>query len=494
MRRIFVLMALVAMMAGVVAPSATHAQTSTPGSGEAAGSFGIPLGSTVTLIGADGVPAGTMSITAITDPFQGYDASSAPMRGYHYALVEVTVTNTGSGPMVVDPNSIEALDSDGFIAEQPYVNFADSTVTPLEYTDALAPGESVSGAVVYELFGDMAIQQMVYVPQYGRLISVLDLRTAPVALGTPVSIIGSDGSEVAQVTVDGVTAPFTGFDPSSAPPRGTGYVALEVTVTNTSAGVLSVSPADFWLIDRDGFALSSTYVSRTDTTVPDYDFIDLNPGESQHGMIFYSVFEGVPAAQVVYGDGYTTLTVVADLAAGGSQAESGSAGQPGVEVTPTVAAPPTAEAIATTAASSADCAGLIEWANDLADRVGSAAALVVPFQTADVSTLDAATVRDVGAQMRAMGDEQAASNPPAAAEELNTLMTEQFYYALADAIDQIANGIEQQNAASALAGQMAAQKVVGLFADGGPYDVALDALELACPVEMEQLNNMDAGN
>ena len=87
-----------------------------------------------------------------------------------------------------------------------------------------------------------------------------------------------------------------------------------------------------------------------------------------------------------------------------------------------------------------------------------------------------------------MGDEQAASNPPAAAAELNTLMTEQFYYALADAVDQIATALEQNNAAAAMAGQMAAQDVTKLFDDGGAYDLATQALTTACPNEVNQLD------
>jgi hypothetical protein len=233
--------------------------------------------------------------------------------------------------------------------------------------------------------------------------------------------------------------------------------------------------------------LSSTYVTRTDTTVPDYDYIDLNPGDSQHGMLIYQIYEGVPIDKIAYGDGYTAIQVVADVDASATTASTPSTGAEPV-ATATIAMAEATVASGTTTASSADCEGLVDWGLDLVDRIGRAAELTAPFQTADASTLDPATVRDVATQLRAMGDEQAASNPPAAATELNTIMTEQFYYALADAVDQIAGALEQNNAAAALAGQMAAQEVTKVFDEGGAYDLATQALSTACPKEVGQLD------
>ncbi len=185
----------------------------------------------------------------------------------------------------------------------------------------LRAGSSMTGVIPYQLFGDTTLERIVYSPNYDRQITVLDLRTAPVPIGTPVSIMDTTGAEAAQVTVNGVTDPFTGYDSFSAPSRGSRYIMLDVSVTNTGAGVLSVSPSDFWVVDSDGFVLSSTYTSRTDQTLPDFDYLDLNPGESQQGAIVYEVFEGVPPAQVNWGDGYTSLNVVADLSAGTGAAQ-----------------------------------------------------------------------------------------------------------------------------------------------------------------------------
>lgn len=476
MRRLIAFAMLIALAMGLVAPAVTGAQFASPTPSAATSAFGIPLGAAAPWIGPDGTPAGTITVTNITDPFQGYDASSAPQRGYHYALAEVTVTNTSTAPLQFEPSYVSAIDNEGFVASQPYISYSDPAIVALETQDALAPGASATGVIPYSLFGNATIQRMAYAPSYDRFIGVLDLRTAPVAIGTPVSVLGADGNPVAQVTVNSVADPFTGYDSSSAPLRGSSYAALDVTVTNTSSAVLSVSPSDFWLIDRDGFVISSTYVSRTDTTVPDYTYVDLNPGESQHGILVYPVFAGVPVAQVNYGDGYTTLTVVADVSAG-----SPTTGAPATNAA--TAPAPTAAATTAAVTSSPDCAGLVEWGNDLVARISRASEVAAPLQAMDPATVDPATVTSIASQLRTMGDEQAASNPPPAAAALNTLMTEQFYYALADAVDAIATGLQQQNATAAMVGQKAAQDVLKIFESGGAFDQATQAIATACPNE-----------
>lgn len=483
MRRLALLAVLVALTLGVLAPSVAQAQTGTPASGGSTGSFGIPLGTAVPWVGPDGAQLATISVTNITDPFQGYDPSYAPNRGYHYALADVTVTNTSSGPIDFDPTYLVAIDNDGFVSSQAYVTFSDPAVTQMSYATGIAPGASVSGVIPYPLFGDATVQRMAYNPSYDRFVEVLDLRTAPVAAGTPVSIMGTDGSQVAQVTVIGVTAPFTGYDSASAPPRGSSYVALEVEVTNTGAGVLSVSPSDFWAIDRDGFVLTSAYVTRTDTTIPDYTYIDLNPGESQRGILIYPIFADVPLAQVNYGDGYTSINVVADLSAGtGAQTTTAAptASAPGLATTvPTVAAVP----------SNPDCEGLVEWGLDLSNRISAAGELTAPLQAFDVATGDPATLTGIAAQLRTYGDEQAAVNIPPAAAEVNSLIVEQFYYKLATALETTADALVRKDQTAAMVGLKAAQDVQTIFSDGGSATVALEALTQACPNEIEQLNN-----
>ena len=489
MRRVLTLAILVALTLGILIPGIAQAQSGTPTT-ETTGAFGVPLGTATTIVGPDGAPIGTITVSNITDPFTGFDSSSAPQRGYHYALAEVTISNTGSAPMEVYPNYIMGIDNEGFVTQQAFIGYTDATVIPLESTDALAAGASVTGVVPYQLFGSTTLDRIVYAPTFDLQITALDLRAAPVVAGTPVTIMDTSGAPMAEVTVNGVTDPFTGYESSSAPQRGSRYILLDVTVTNTGASVLSTSPSDFWVVDADGFVLSSTFASRIDLTLPDFDYLDLNPGESQQGALVYEVFAGVPPAQVSWGDGYTSLNVVADLSAGTGTAQPVSQPPAATEGAgePTAPALPTTAATTAAVTSSADCAGLVDWGLDLLDRITRASELTASFQTADISTVTAAQVTDIATQLRAMGDEQAASNPPAAAAELNTIMVDQFYYPLADAVDDIAAAVAEGNMATAMTAMQTAQGLTSVFADGGPYDTAADALTTACPAETEELD------
>ncbi len=364
--------------------------------------------------------------------------------------------------------------------------YTDATITPLEYSEALAAGASVTGVVPYQLFGDTTLDRIVYAPTSDRQIAALDLRAAPVVAGTPVSVLDTSGVEKAQVTVNGVTDPFTGYDSFSAPPRGTRYILLDVTVTNTGTGVLSTSPSDFWVVDSEGFVLTSAFATRTDTTLPDFTYLDLNPGESQQGALLYAIFEGVSPAQISWGDAYTTLNVVADLSAGMGTAQPVSQPPAATEAAgfPTVAASATEGATTAAVASSPDCEGLVNWGLDLLDRITRAGEMITSFQTEDMSTITAEQVAEIATQLRTMGDEQAASNPPAAAVELNTIMVEQFYYPLADAVDELAAAIGDGNMAGYMTAMQNVQALNSIFADGGPFDSAADALTVACPSEM----------
>jgi hypothetical protein len=225
--------------------------------------------------------------------------------------------------------------------------------------------------------------------------------------------------------------------------------------------------------------------------LPDFDYLDLNPGESQQGALVYEIFEGVPPAQVSWGDGYTSLNVVADLSAGTGTAQPVSQPPAATEAAgaPTVAALPTEAATTAAVASSAACEGLVEWGLDLLDRITRASELTSSFQSGDISTVTPEQVTEIATQLRTMGDEQAASNPPAAAAELNTIMVEQFYYPLADAVDDIAAAIGEGNMASAMTAMQDAQALTDVFEDGGPYDTAADALTAACPNESDELNS-----
>jgi Domain of unknown function (DUF4352) len=474
MRRFLVLGFILAFLGMILAPVGAIAQTGTPAA-VTGGATGPAVGTTVPYIGQDGAQIGTITVNSISEPFEEFDASSPPQRGYHFALVEVTIANTGTRPFEVTPGGFLAIDNEGFVATQTYVYRGEAPeVADLTYTDALAPGTELTGMVPYEVFGTSAIERVVYSPSYDRLITLVDQRSALAVPGTPVSVIGSTGQEVAQVTVNAVADPFEGFDEFSAPPRGSRYVLLDVTVKNTGGQVLSVAPTDFWVTDDQGFVLQTAFATRVDVSLPDFDYLDLQPGEEQHGAIVYQLLAGIPVVQVSYGDGYTHLAVVADLSAG----PAGPAGTPQAEASP-----------AAVISANPECEGLAEWGLDLLERITEAQQLVAPLQTTPEDQLDPAVIQETADKLAEMGEEQRNSNPPPAAEELNTFMADQFYDPMSSALTKIADALESGNAVTAMVARAEAEEVGALFEDGGEFDTQVNAVIAACPEETQGLGS-----
>ena len=131
---------------------------------------------------------------------------------------------------------------------------------------------------------------------------------------------------------------------------------------------------------------------------------------------------------------------------------------------------------------------MVEWGLELLDRLTEASGLTSVLGTDAISTMTAAQITDIATQLREFGDEQATTNLPAAAADLNAIMVDEFYYPLADAVDGIASAIGDGNMAGALTALQATQEVTDVFADNGPYTIATDALTTACPAEVEQMN------
>ncbi|MGE3799199.1 MAG: DUF4352 domain-containing protein, partial [Thermomicrobiales bacterium] len=414
MRKLLAVFMLMTMVGSLSLPTAASAQTPDTEAG---------IGQPVPIYSVDGNQIGTLTINAILDPFEDYDQSYSPQRGYHFVALDVTIANTSQRAFSADPYSLQVVDAEGFISNSTFVTPAETFTTPaLEYTDALAPGTDMSGMVFFEVFSGSSLSRVLYAPSFEILTTVADFRSEQTAAGTPVSVIGTSGSEIAQVTVHGVSDPFDAYDEFSAPPRGSRYVAFDVSVVNTGERVLSTSPTSFVATDDIGFKIEAPYVTSTDSGLVNFDYIDLAPGEEQRGVVYFQVLEGIPVVQLLYGDGYETSLVIADLALG--------------------APPITAQPTTVPVASSPDCEGLVPWGQDLVARLNAAGALTSSFEDVEAADLDPVAIRESSAQLEVLAQETRDSNPPPAAVELNTFFAEEFYAVLADATSQIADSLE----------------------------------------------------
>lgn len=443
--------------------------------------LGPAIGEATTIYSDDGSAVGTITVDDLIDPFDGYDFKNEPQRSYRYALFNVTVSNLSSQPLAVDPQHVRVVDSEGFVS-RPASIFSSGLIDPLsflEYNDALAPGDSISGAIAFEVFLSSDIARVLHQPSSSNSQTILDLRSAPVLTGTIVPIVGSDGIPIAEIEVPKVIDPYEDYDSSSAPPRGSRYVLVEITLINTGTRTLELSQFDIRAVDRQGFSVRTGFVTSTD---PDMRYLassTIPPGATANGSLFFEAFADLPIVQISYGDGRNRNLVLADLV-GAAPPVAGTPVATPVDPEPE----PTADAV-----SSPSCDGLVAWGEDLNSRVEQSFFLTTNLEEIDAATLDPAVIRRASQELATMADAQRDSNPPQAAEALNTYMAENYFTPMASATEKLADALDSANTVAAVLAIAEAEGVVAAFEVGGPADILFDEIETACPSEFEILNN-----
>ncbi len=444
--------------------------------------IGPAIGEVTTIFSDDGSAVGTITVDDLIDPFDGYDFNSEPRRSYRYALVNVTISNLSSRPFAVDPQHVRVVDSEGFVSRSAYIFSSGVTEPPsfLEYTDALAPGDSISGAIAFEVFLSSDIARVLYQPSSSNSQTILDLRSASVSTGTLVPIIGSDGLPLAEIEVSKVIDPYEDYESSSAPPRGSRYVLVEITLINTSTRTFELSQFDIRAVDSQGFSVRTSFVNSTD---PDMRYLassTIPPGATANGTLFFEAFAELPIVQISYGDGRNRNLVLADLV----DAPLPVTGTP--VATPVEPEPePTAEADV----SSPSCDGLVEWGEELINRVEQSFFLTTSLEVIDAASLDPDVIRQASQELAAMADAQRDSNPPPAAEALNTYMVENYFTPMALAIGKLADALDAGNTVAAVLAIAEVDRVMAQYEIGEPINILFAELETACPAEFEILEN-----
>lgn len=146
------------------APSRTSAPTSAPSTAV------FELGQTGTVTDTEGQPVADITVADATTADQVPDGlGQAPTRG-QYLSATITVDNLG-----VDPFPVAPLD---FLARYPggtRIAFGDGSPGLFAFDDlldtvTLAPGESISGVIVFDVDPDVADVQIVYTDLAGRVL------------------------------------------------------------------------------------------------------------------------------------------------------------------------------------------------------------------------------------------------------------------------------------------------------------------------------------
>jgi Domain of unknown function (DUF4352) len=370
-----------------------------------------------------GNPVAEISVDSITDPFEGYDASSGPQRGFRFVMVTVTITNTGDQPYQGYSYGLSLIDQDGFLATPTYVYRTDMSVPDL-VTDPIDPGASITGALFYQVLSDAEIASVVFQPDYSQFYLLASNGDVPEA-GAPVTILGEEGGEAGSVTVSDITDPYTEVDPGYGAPRGYHYVAATITFENTSSRPISIDPSAFMLVDDQGFASGAAGAYRGDAPeVPDLAYADLAPGDTVTGIVTYQVFNEAAPSRIIYSSGGTQLVTLAVLdtettVPAISDIPAGAAATPGAgNAGATEVAGATEEATAI-AEETGDCVGLRDWLTRIDDRSAQLDTFDISVDTVeDLQNADVDTLNSYVDALESMVSEQEGDAPPAIAEDL----------------------------------------------------------------------------
>ncbi len=429
------------------------------------------LGATVTIIGQDGGEIGQITTQDLVDPFQNYDPNAPPQRGSHFVVLTVTISNTGSRPMEVDPNAFALIDTDGFVYDGGSLYLpSDSSIQLLEYQNDLAPGTEISGSVGFQALNGATLTAVVYIPQSGRLITLAGLGATLPAQGTPVHVRGNDGSDVADVTVTTITDPFTDYDAGSPPQRGNHYVLVTLTITNTGVRPLEVNPGAYYLVDADGFLMRSTSVYRDTSLLPDLQYGELAPGDSVSGAVGFEVLNGVTLTGVVYAPQSDRMLTIADLTMA-----------PSAVATPAV--PPATPA----AVETGECAGLEAWWNATIQRFQQAQGIISNLGLDNPDTVDVDAVRQAAESFSTFAEDQAAEPTPPAAQEFNDALVS-YLQQIGEGLSSFAGALESGDTAMQLVVlnnlSELDQQVLG---QGGQIDQLGNELSQVCPELLDLL-------
>ncbi|MGD9712325.1 MAG: DUF4352 domain-containing protein [Thermomicrobiales bacterium] len=290
-RRLFVVMTLVVIGFGS-AIQATAQDAGTPPAGFAESG---------PILGVDGSVLGSIQVTAIEDPFLNYDPTSPPAYGMRFVAVTFDIDATGDRPWSFNPGHLVAVDNNGFLISGASPRLSADAVVALLANQDVAPAATLTGTMVFPVAKDASLDRIAYAPASDRHVVIARLGDVPPAPGEPVTVVASDGSVIAEITVSDVQNPFTAFDQSSPPQRGSNYVLVTVSVTNPGPRPMRLDPNAFLVVDVEGFVYRPVGIRREETPPADLAYTDpFAAGGSVTGGLGYQVLSGIGLETLVF--------------------------------------------------------------------------------------------------------------------------------------------------------------------------------------------------
>ena len=149
----------------------------------------------------------------------------------------------------------------------------------------------------------------------GLIVGVAAQDDAPL-LGSPVSYVGADGTELGTITVTDVLDPFTGFPEGSAPEPGSKYVVVHLTFEGSLEGGFEVLYYRVWAHDTAGVLWEPGFPAVPDVyPVGELSSGEIGPGDRVSGYVGYVIPDDVSVDDVFFSPEDGVFLTVADVLA-----------------------------------------------------------------------------------------------------------------------------------------------------------------------------------
>lgn len=392
----------------------------------ASDSSGPGVGDVVVLFDNQGNETAHIAVTDLVDPDESVTRVD---RGFHWISIQIVVENVSDRPFSYNSFGPAVIDAEGFATNPSFVSRAneDEDVRPAFPTGEVPAGETASGWAFFQVFNSTVPTLITYTDVSDQFTVLAILGETAFESGAPVAIYDTNARELGTVTVGEIITGFEDADPSVVPSRGMTSVAANITIENTSSRELDANSYAISLIDDLGFRYRPAYVNRDNAgeeAYPDFPSNSVAAGETASGFVLFEIPKAASVIYLIYQPDYLLLYVIAQP--GDGSITTGSTLEP--------AAPPTQ------VPPSADCIGIVEWADSARENVTAINNLsfINEPNLVDVAPAD---LREGAAMLRSAAVAQEELEAPVAAEGLNDaiLVFLNFY---ADAFDEAADRID----------------------------------------------------
>lgn len=281
------------------------------------GAQDAPVGTEIPFVDAEGITRGTIMVKDVADPFTEFDPSYPAEQGSRYVGMTVVFTASDEETFEANASGFVLRDAIGRLSYPAWVPRPADAKIPDAQSQTLAPGNRISGFLGFSIPEDVAVDEILYLPDYEHVLVIADLRPEPGnPVGTPYTYTREDGAiaDVNAVLAD----PFTGYADGYDPEEGMRWVGAAYGFENTGETPFPAWPSEIYLRDASGRIYSAGYLSRPEGYVlADAESQVLSPGDRITGFLAYSVPADAQIVAIDYATEGNRRVTIGDLRAEG---------------------------------------------------------------------------------------------------------------------------------------------------------------------------------